>query len=210
MSLLSKVFKKDNQFTKRTITLFNCFSFTYFVKKRHKNVKIKNTIFKGGYKLCKNTSFNAKEKDGLIIGNNVSFGEGCQIISNTTKHPSIIGSNSTFGENCEISGGEFEIGEWAMFAPEVFLACANHGYEDINTPPRLQPAIFKKTTVGDNCWIGRRAIIVAGVNIGNHCVIGGGAVVVKDIPDYCVAVGNPARVVKKYNFETQQWEKVKH
>ncbi len=52
------------------------------------------------------------------------------------------------------------------------------------------------------------AVITAGVTIGKHSVIGAGSVVTKNVPEYSVAVGNPARVIKRYNFDSGQWEKV--
>jgi acetyltransferase-like isoleucine patch superfamily enzyme len=57
-------------------------------------------------------------------------------------------------------------------------------------------------------WIGANAVITAGVTIGKHSIIAAGAVVTKNIPPYSVAVGNPARVIKQYNFTSQKWEKV--
>ena len=52
-------------------------------------------------------------------------------------------------------------------------------------------------------------MIVGNVKIGKHCVIGANTVVTKDIPNYCVAVGSPAKVIKRYNFEIGEWESVK-
>ena len=63
-------------------------------------------------------------------------------------------------------------------------------------------------TVGDNCWIGEKTTILPGVNIGKGCVIGAMSVVTKDIPDYSIAAGNPARVIKRYDFEAHEWKKV--
>jgi len=62
--------------------------------------------------------------------------------------------------------------------------------------------------IEDECWIGANAVITAGVTIGKHSVIAAGSVVTKNIPPYSVAVGNPARVIKQYNFETKQWLRV--
>jgi acetyltransferase-like isoleucine patch superfamily enzyme len=94
-----------------------------------------------------------------------------------------------------------------MLAQNIVLSGLNHGYEDISIPPRLQKVTTKKITIADNVWIGANSVITAGVTIGKHSIIGAGSVVTKDIPDYAVAVGNPARVIKKYSFTTNSWEK---
>lgn len=60
----------------------------------------------------------------------------------------------------------------------------------------------------DECWIGERAIIMPGVTIGKRSVIGAGAVVTKSVPQYCVAVGNPAKIIKKFDFEQGKWVRV--
>ncbi len=62
--------------------------------------------------------------------------------------------------------------------------------------------------IGDGTWIGTNAVIVGNVRIGKNCVIGANSVVTKDIPDYCVAVGIPCKVIKRYSLETQNWVKV--
>ena len=62
--------------------------------------------------------------------------------------------------------------------------------------------------IGEHTIIGANVIVLPGVNIGKHCFIGAGCVVTKDIPDYCVTVGNPARIIKRFNPQTQMWEKV--
>jgi acetyltransferase-like isoleucine patch superfamily enzyme len=62
--------------------------------------------------------------------------------------------------------------------------------------------------IGDDCWIGANAVVTAGVTIGKHSVVAAGAVVTKDIPPYSVAVGNPCRVIKRYDIERNEWVKV--
>ena len=79
-------------------------------------------------------------------------------------------------------------------------------------PPRIfiirqQPLQTKPVSIGDGCWIGEKVCILPGVSIGKKCVIGAASVVVKSIPDYCIAAGNPAKVIKRYNFVSHQWEK---
>ena len=62
--------------------------------------------------------------------------------------------------------------------------------------------------IGRNSWIGIRCSILSGVTIGEHSVIGAGSIVTHDVPPFSIAAGVPARVIKKYNFETQKWENV--
>ena len=75
-------------------------------------------------------------------------------------------------------------------------------------PIRLQKVTTAPIVIEDEAWIGANAVLTAGVTIGKHSVIAGGAVVTKSISAYCVAVGNPARVIKKYDFEREEWMKV--
>jgi acetyltransferase-like isoleucine patch superfamily enzyme len=104
--------------------------------------------------------------------------------------------------------GPVTLGNYVMMAQNIVLSGLNHGYEDITSPPRTQKVVTKQITINDNVWIGANCVVTAGVTIGKHAVIGAGSVVTKNIPEYSVAVGNPARVIKKYNFETGSWEKV--
>lgn len=69
-----------------------------------------------------------------------------------------------------------------------------HGIERLDVPIREQPGVWPRITIGRDSWIGDRAVVLA--DVGKHCVIGSGSVVVKPIPDYAIAVGVPARVVR--------------
>ncbi len=118
-----------------------------------------------------------------------------------------IGNNVGVGLSNVIIG-PVTIGNYVMLAQNIVISGLNHGYEDINIPPRIQKVITKQIIIEDDVWIGANCVITAGVTIGKHAVIGAGSVVTKDIPRFSVAVGNPARVIKKYNFETNCWGKV--
>ena len=118
-----------------------------------------------------------------------------------------IGNNTGIGLGNVIIG-PVKIGNYVMLAQNIVISGLNHGYEDINLPPRLQKVVTKQIVIDDNVWIGANSVVLAGVSIGKHAVIGAGSVVTKDIPGYCVAVGNPARVIKEYHFETNSWQKV--
>lgn len=96
-----------------------------------------------------------------------------------------------------------------LTADKVYISDNVHGYEDINIPVLKQPVVQKDTVeIGEGSWLGENVCVI-GAHIGKHCVIGANSVVVKDIEDYSVAVGIPAKVIKKYNKESKRWEQVK-
>jgi len=122
----------------------------------------------------------------------------------------IIGDNVHFGRMNRIGcDNKIVIEHDVLFAPHVHVSDRDHCFEDIETPIWRQPISTKgSVTIGAHTWLGFGAQVMSGVTIGKHCVIAAGAVVVKDVPDYCVVGGNPARILKRYNLETGQWEKV--
>ncbi len=119
-----------------------------------------------------------------------------------------IGENTLIGIGNVIIG-PVKMGNNIILAQNIVVSGLNHGYEDIATPIVNQSVTTKEISIEDDCWIGANAVVTAGVTIGKHCVIAAGAVVTKDIPPYSVAVGNPARVIKKYNMITKTWDKCK-
>lgn len=124
-------------------------------------------------------------------------------------HPSVIlGSGSNINRFSHIvATHKVEIGKKCGIADNVFITDTTHNYIDINVPEKEQPLKFlNEVTIGDGTWIGRNASII-GASIGKHCVVGTNTVVTKNIPDYCVVVGSPCKIVKRYNFDTKQWEK---
>ncbi|MDB5008417.1 MAG: acetyltransferase [Mucilaginibacter sp.] len=119
----------------------------------------------------------------------------------------LIGNNTGIGLSNVIIG-PVKIGNYVMLAQNIVVSGLNHAYDDVTTPPRIQKVVTRQIIIEDNVWIGANSVITAGVTIGKQAVIGAGSVVTKDVPSYCVAVGNPARVIKKYDFETGSWQKV--
>ncbi|EHQ25711.1 acyltransferase [Mucilaginibacter paludis] len=119
----------------------------------------------------------------------------------------LIGDRTIIGISNVIIG-PVTIGNDVMFAQNIIVSGLNHGYEDVTLPPSIQKVNTSPIIIGDNVWIGGNSVITAGVTLGKHVVIGGGSVVTKNIPDYSVAVGNPAKVVKKYNFSSNTWDRV--
>jgi len=100
------------------------------------------------------------------------------------------------------------IGENVLIAEKVYISDNTHEYRDVTQPIIKQPILHKGDVyIGENSWIGENVSII-GVSIGKHCVIGANSVVTQDIPDYSVAVGIPAKVIKRYNFNNNKWENV--
>ena len=108
-----------------------------------------------------------------------------------------IGNNSGIGINCEVYG-PVEIGENVMMGPEVVIYTSGHNYSRTDIPIMQQGSTDKKAVkIGNDVWIGRRAIIMPGVSVGDGCVIGAGAVVTHDVPAFTVVGGVPAKVIKE-------------
>ena len=106
-----------------------------------------------------------------------------------------IGNNSGLGVNSTVRG-PLIIGNDVMMGPEVVILTTNHRHDSLKTPMCRQGYITKATTIGNDVWIGQRVMIMPGVNIGNGVIIGAGAVVTKDVPDFAVVGGVPAKILK--------------
>ena len=118
-----------------------------------------------------------------------------------------IGSDTFVGMSNVIIG-PVRLGNNIIMAQNIVVSGLNHIYEDINIPIVKQNVTTAQITIGDDSWIAANVVITAGVSIGKHCVIAGGAVVTKSIPDYSVAAGNPARVIKQYDHTKGEWVRV--
>ena len=125
-------------------------------------------------------------------GKNVNIEHGAVISSKLS-----IGDNSGVGIDC-ICGGEVTIGNDVMMGPECVIISRNHAFADTEIPMRLQGYQDPKPCkIGNDVWIGRRVMIMPGVTIGNGVIIAAGAVVTKDVPDYAIVGGVPAKIIKK-------------
>lgn len=118
-----------------------------------------------------------------------------------------IGSNTRIGIGNTIIG-PVHIEDDVIFAQHVTLSGLNHEYRDVNTPIHKQPIHTAPIHIKSGAWIAANSVITAGVTIGKNSVVAAGSVVTKDVPDYSIAAGNPAKVIKKYNFDTKEWERV--
>lgn len=104
--------------------------------------------------------------------------------------------------------GPVHIGNNVIIAQNVVISALNHNYEDITTCITNQGIRVDGIIIGNNVWIGANCSILPGVHIGDHVVVGAGSVVTKDIPSYSVAVGNSARIIKKFDQKEQIWIRI--
>ncbi len=104
----------------------------------------------------------------------------------------LIGNNVAINSFARLFGhGGITVGDNSQIGPGATLTTTSHDMD------KDMVATFRPIMIGEWSWIGANAIILAGITIGNHVVIGAGSVVTKDIPDYSVAVGSPAKVIKQ-------------
>lgn len=119
-----------------------------------------------------------------------------------------IQENVNIEQNCHITcGNSIIIGERTAVTANVTITDIHHPYENIATAVKYQPYITKPVRIGADCHIANGAVILPGTIIGKHCVIGANSVVNCNIPDYCIVVGAPARIVKRYDPAAKQWRK---
>ena len=121
-----------------------------------------------------------------------------------------IGDGTYIGRNAHIIAcGHMRIGKQVVIGDNVYITDNLHGYEDVTRNVMVQPLRHPgPVAVEDEAWIGDKASILPNVTIGKHAVVGSNSVVTKSVPPYCVAVGVPARVIRRYNQETRRWEQV--
>lgn len=108
-----------------------------------------------------------------------------------------LGNNVTIQPMCYIeASGQIRIGNDVSLAHGVTIMSETHVYGDQYTPFKNQGMIYRSVEIGDDVWIGAKATILAGIKIGNGAIVGANAVVTKDVPDYAIVAGVPAKVIK--------------
>jgi acetyltransferase-like isoleucine patch superfamily enzyme len=144
----------------------------------------------------------------VSVGKRVRIFPGLRI--ETHQNGSIIfEDNISIGQNFHItSAGNLVISQNTTISGNVFITNIDHDYKEIDRHILDQKMIVKETKIGSNCFIGYGVSIQAGTVLGKQCIIGANSVVRGHFPDYSVIVGTPARIVKRYNLQSKEWEKV--
>ncbi|TDY25504.1 acetyltransferase-like isoleucine patch superfamily enzyme [Paraburkholderia sp. BL6665CI2N2] len=151
------------------------------------------------------------------IGESVLIRPGARIqliVTDAAAPPRLtIGSRVNIEQNVHIvCGSSIEIGDDVTITGNVAIVDVEHPHEDVNDKTRIGDRIRtggNYVLIGQGSFIGFNAVILPNVKIGRHAVVGALSVVTRDVPDYCVVIGNPAQIVKRYNFETKCWEREK-
>lgn len=145
----------------------------------------------------------------IFIGNRVRIFPHVRMEVHGKEARIVIEDNVGIAQNVHITSGEtLIIGEGTTILANVFITDIDHDYTQIDVPILDQRTTVRTTTIGKNCFIGIGAAIQAGTILGNQCIVGTNSVVRGEFPDYCVIVGSPARVVKRYNAESKVWERI--
>ena len=159
-------------------------------------------------------------REYIDFGSSLTTGLSCRFDcfpgDNLTSKKLVFGKNVQLNDYVHIVAMDsVKIGDNVLLASHIFISDNSHGSykgDDNDTNPNIPPIQREyakaPVSIGDNTWIGEGVVIMPGVTIGKGCVIGAHSIVNKSIPDYSVAVGSPAKVVKKFDFQTNRWKKV--
>jgi len=147
-----------------------------------------------------------------IILEGVSIGRGCWLYAMTADSAGhsydpeiIVGEGTQIGDYCHITcATKLTIGQNVLLTQGVLISDSIHVYTDPTTPIINQGLSSTPMSIGDGSWIGNHAAII-GCSVGCHCVVGANAVVTRDVPDYCVVAGAPARIIKRYDDKIGEW-----
>lgn len=134
---------------------------------------------------CYDEYLGVKLNPKLIIGNNVIIGPF---------FTGFIADSVTIGDRC-------------LFAGNVTLISENHGINPEKSDSYQKELLTTgPISIGAGCWLGQNVTILPNVSIGKRCIVGANSVVNTDLPPFSIAVGSPARVIKRYNFQNHKWE----
>lgn len=182
-------------------------------------------IFKNNETILSNKIYAGKncyfEGSSLIqLGKNIIFGDGTKIIAissfNSSHADQKFNPVIKIGNNVQVTANlhvyamkEIVIEDNVLFAANVFLSDGFHGYDKIGIPYKDQPiSNLGAIHIGEGSWIGQNVVVMPWIQVGKFSIIGANSVVTKSIPEYSIAVGIPARVIKKWDFEKKDWVEV--
>jgi acetyltransferase-like isoleucine patch superfamily enzyme len=158
-------------------------------------------------------------KKHIVISKGFTTGVGCRLEAYPIakdKKVLFFGNNFQMNDYVHITAMESVIiGNNVLMASKIYISDCSHGSycggeNDChpNTIPADRPLFAKPVVIEDNVWLGEFVSILPGVTIGKGTVVGANSVVSRSLPAYVIAVGSPAKPIKKFNFQTSRWEKI--
>jgi lipopolysaccharide O-acetyltransferase len=150
------------------------------------------------------------------FGSGLTTGKYCRIEALGDKDCLELGKNIEINDFVHITSlQKVYIGDNVLIASKVYISDVSHGnysgdetQDNPDSIPNKRALYAKSVTINSNSWIGESVSVLPGVEIGKGCIIGANSVVTKSIPAYSIAVGNPAKVIKSFNFVTEKWERI--
>ena len=171
----------------------------------------------GGFRSCGRASFDPGVRidnpGGMSIGDGVLVLRGAWLYcipGSAAETPDLVlGAGTYVGFNAHLTcARRVHFGRDCLLGNGVYISDNQHGYEDVRTAPLAQPLRVGSVEIGEGTWVGEHAAIFGTVRLGRHCVVGANSVVRDaEFPDYCVIVGAPARVVKRFDVESGGWRR---
>jgi lipopolysaccharide O-acetyltransferase len=162
--------------------------------------------------------FDIRNKNKIQIGSNFTTGINCRLEAITYGNEIVlkIGNNVQINDYVHITANKsVTIGNNVLLASKIYISDCSHGiYSESENqsnpeiPPNDRLLFSKPVVINDNVWIGEFVSVLPGVTIGRGTIVGANSVVSRSLPDYVIAVGSPARPIKKFNFKNLKWEKI--
>lgn len=163
--------------------------------------------------------FDIRNKSNIDLGIGLTTGVGCRIEAFPICDEIVL----KFGENVQINDyvhitamESVKIGNNVLLASKIYISDCSHGSYSGNkmdsnpaSIPVDRPLFCKPVVIEDNVWLGEFVSVLPGVTIGKGTIVGANSVVSKSLPEYIIAVGIPAKPIKKFNFDTHMWEQIK-
>ena len=150
---------------------------------------------------------------GVKIGHDNIIGQRNILCSHTRHSVLDIGSKALIGRDSTVSAiNSVIIEDEVLTGPHVFIADYNHEYENPHVPIMNQGNRARKgdcVLIEKGTWIGTNAVVVGNVHIGKNCVVGANSVVTKDVPDFSVVAGAPAKIIRRYDEISKSWIRMK-
>lgn len=145
----------------------------------------------------------------MRIGADTMIGQQCALAVGMADGQQMLSDPViSIGDRCLIGKGNGIVAHWGVHIGDdvftghnVYITDQNHGYEDLDRPIGAQTMPEKAVHIGSGSWLGHGVVVLPGVTIGEHVTVAAGSVVTKDLPDRCVAAGNPARVIRFHDGE---------